>query len=384
MQLPLLANGFRPFFFVAALYAVLVIPLWLATLIGNFQPNLSFPPMYWHGHEMLFGFTMAVVGGFLLTAVSNWTKRVTAVGAPLAFLVVLWIAGRFAMLFGDFLPQVAIAAVDLAFVPALAVAIGRPLIASKNQRTYALLPITGILFAANAVCHLDAMGVTQGLADRALNVAIDLILVTIILITGRIIPVFTRNELGLQDLRSMPALDKATALGMAFVGLLDAAEITEVAILVAAVTALFALLRMRFWGTAQTFGSPLVWVLHIGSIWIPIGLSLRAFGPMLGLPATATSHAFTAGAIGTLTLGMMTRVSLGHAGRNLVASTAMAGGFTLVTLGATILVATAAIGGTSIFHGALAGGTLWALSFAIYLALFTPALFSARPDGEPG
>lgn len=223
--------------------------------------------MYWHGHEMLFGFTMAVGGGFL--------------------------------------PQAVIAAVDLAFVPALAMAIGRPLIASKNQRNYALLPIMGILLAANAVCHLDAMGISQGLADRALN----FILVIIILITARIIPVFTRNELGLQDLRSMPALDKATALGMASVGLLDAAEITEVASLVAAVTALFALLRVRFWGAAQTLGDPLLWVLHVGSIWIPIGLSPRAFGPMLGLPAITATHAFTAGAMGTLTLGMVWRCS---------------------------------------------------------------------------
>ena len=382
MQLPLLAKGFRPFFFVAAIYAVLVLPLWLAALTGNYQPGGDFPPMYWHGHEMLFGFTMAVVGGFLLTAVSNWTKQVTAIGAPLAFLVVLWTAGRAAMLFGDLLPQVLIAALDLAFIPALAVAIGRPLIASNNRRNYAFLPIMGMLFTANLVCHLDAMGITQGLAGRALTVAVEFILV--IIITGRIVPMFTRNGLGVKDLRSMPALDKAAALGMAAVGLLDAVGVTEVGAVVAAVTALFAILRMRFWGTAQTFGNPLIWVLHIGSIWIPIGLTLRAFGPMLGLPATAATHAFTAGAIGTLTLGMMARVSLGHTGRKLVASTAMALGFTLVTLGATIRVVTAIVGGTSTVHGALAGGTLWALGFAIYLVLFSPVLFAIRPDGKPG
>ncbi len=381
---PILAKGFRPFFLCAAAYAVLVIPLWLAALTGDFRPGGALPAMYWHGHEMLFGFTMAVVGGFLLTAVSNWTKQVTAVGLPLLLLVGLWLSGRVGMLLGDVLPQQVIAVLDLAFIPALAVAIGRPLIATGNKRNYAFLPIMGMLFLANLACHLDALGITPGIAGRALTVAVDFIMVIIAVITGRIVPMFTRNGLRIEGPRSLPALDKATAIGLAVLGVLDAAAITAVSPIVAGITAVLALVRMRHWGTSKTASRPLIWVLHVGTAWLPIGLMLRAIGPSVGLSATAATHAFTAGAIGTLTLGMMVRVATGHTGRTLVASTPSAIAFTLVTLGAILRVVTAAIGGTAAIHGALGAGVVWALGFAIYLVTFTPILLAPRPDGKPG
>jgi uncharacterized protein involved in response to NO len=222
-SLPLLAKGFRPFFLLAALYATVMVPLWLAILTSKIAPDSYLPPMIWHAHEMMWGFVSAVIAGFLLTAVGNWTQRETASGAPLAGLAVLWLVGRLAMLFAGALPRGVPALLDLAFLPTLAWVLARPLVAAKNRRNFVMLAIVTTLFAANLVIHLDALGwLPSGSAHLATLLSLDLVLLLILLIGGRIFPMFTRNRTGVQSIRNVPWLDRLCVAAMTGLLIVDA------------------------------------------------------------------------------------------------------------------------------------------------------------------
>jgi uncharacterized protein involved in response to NO len=185
----ILAKGFRPFFLFAAAFAAAIVPLWLLILNGSIRATRYLEPSVWHAHEMIFGFVLAVIAGFLLTAVGNWTQRDTVLGKPLLMLVGLWLAGRFAVTISAALPRGLPALLDLAFLPALIFGLGRPLVAAKNRRNFVMLGILGALLLANLVVHLDALGVLPpGSARRASLVSIDLILLMILLISGRVFP----------------------------------------------------------------------------------------------------------------------------------------------------------------------------------------------------
>ena len=382
----LFAKGFRPFFLLAAVSAAALLPLWLLVLAGVVRPATHFDPVSWHAHEMVFGFTTAVIAGFLLTAVGNWTQRETATGASLGLLCVLWIAGRVAMSTSVLRPG-AIAIVDLAFLPALAIVLARPLIASNNRRNFVMLGVIAALFATNVMTHLDALGGAPGWQRRGVMVAIDVVVVLMLLIAGRVVPMFTRNATKREDIRSLPKLD-ALAVGMMVVLTAMDAFMTPAPLVIGTVSAVAAVLaaaRAARWGSRHTLSQPLLWILHAGYFWIPIGLALRAAGALeggaYGLMAT---HAHTAGAIGLLTLGMMARVSLGHTGRALVASRPVAAAFVLITSGAALrVVAPILPGGHYLAILAVAGG-LWATAFVVYAFAYTKILVAPRADGRAG
>ena len=221
--LPVLAKGFRPFFLLAALYAVLMVPLWLAIINGKVAPSPYLQPSVWHAHEMTWGFVTAVIAGFLLTAVGNWTKSETATGAPLAGLGLLWAVGRVAMLFSGALPRGLPAVVDLAFLPALALVLARPLLAAKNRRNFVVVAIVAALFAANLVVHLEALAILPwGSGRRATLVSVDLILLLILIIGGRTFPMFTRNATGVATIRNVPWLDRTCIAAMTALLLVEA------------------------------------------------------------------------------------------------------------------------------------------------------------------
>jgi uncharacterized protein involved in response to NO len=381
----LLAKGFRPFFLLAALAAVVLLPLWLLVLGGVVQPATHFDPVSWHAHEMVFGFTTAVIAGFLLTAVGNWTQRETATGLPLALLCGLWLAGRIAMTSTILRPGM-IAVVDLSFLPALMIVLARPLIAANNRRNFVMLAVLGALFATNVMTHLDALGSAPGWQRRGVIVAIDVVVVLMLLIAGRIVPMFTRNATGRDGIRSLPKLDVLAVGMMVVLTAMDAFTMPAplVAAGVAAVAAALAIARAAHWGTRYTLSQPLLWILHAGYFWIPIGLALRAVGAIeggsYGLMAT---HALTAGAIGSLTLGMMARVSLGHTGRPLTISRAVAASFVMMSLGAALRVAAPLVPAHYLAALSVAGG-LWAASFAVYAFAYANILVSPRVDGRAG
>lgn len=381
-----LGKGFRPFFLLAAADAVLAMLIWLLALFGQIDLGTYFGGMYWHAHEMIFGFAVAVIAGFLLTAVANWTGRETAVGAPLACLALLWTAGRAAVFAAAHLPPPLTAVIDLAFLPALAAVCASPILRTTNRRNYQFVAMLGALFLANLGMHLGALGVAPFWVRRGAMVAVDLVILMIIVMTARIVPMFTRNATRLNGIRSLPQLDRAAAMGAASLALLDAIGAPErIVATVAFVVGIVVAARSVPWGTRYTLPHPLLWVLHAGHAFVALGLVLRGlalFMPALG-PSVAL-HALTAGGIGVLTLGMMTRVSLGHTGRTLEVRRSMTVSFALIVSAALIRVLGPLFGAAAYLPAMTLAAALFAVAFAIYLLVYLPILVSPRVDGRPG
>jgi len=375
-------KGFRPFFLLAAVAACAIVPVWLLVLFGHVKADFHGDAATWHAHEMLFGFAVAVIAGFLLTAVGNWTGQETAVGGKLLALAGLWLVGRLAPV----LPRIAMAA-DLAFLPALAILLARPLIATRNRRNFVMLGVLAALFAANLTMHLDARGlVAAGTGHQAAGIALDVIVLLCLLIGGRVIPMFTRNATGEAAIGSPPALDVVVAGAMLSVTVVDVVHPGgTLAAAAAGVSALATLVRLGYWRSWRTLRQPLLWILHAGIVWIALGLLLRA-APLFGIaiPSSIATHALTVGAIGSLTLGMMARVALGHTGRPLSLPKPMALGFVLVTLAAAVRVGGPLLSPTLYAPALVASGVLWTAAFALYVLTYTPILLRARVDGKPG
>jgi uncharacterized protein involved in response to NO len=381
-----LAKGFRPFFLLAAAYAVLAMPLWLFLLSSKTSTGPYLGSMYWHAHEMIFGFSVAVIAGFLLTAIANWTGRETASGRSLALLALLWVLGRIALLIGDLLPLPIAALVDLAFLPTLAFVCARPLLHVKNVRNYPFLLVLGALSLSNLAVHLGALGVYPEGVRRGNLVAVDVIALLIVLISARIIPMFTRNATKIQSVRNLPWLDRLAAASMVLLVLGDALALdARIVAGVAGIAGLAVLGRSTFWGAQSTRTQPLLWVLHVGHAFVPLGLLLRAGAIVTpAIPPTAALHAMTAGAIGVLTLGMMTRVGLGHTGRMLAVPRSLAVAFLFAIGGALLRVAAAWLPAAMYVEIVSAAGLLWTAGFAIYVVVHARLLFSPRVDGRPG
>jgi len=380
------AKGFRPFFLLAASFALAIVPLWLLALLGVLDPGGYLGALDWHAHEMVFGFAVAVIAGFLLTAVGNWTQRETVVGAPLLALSGLWLVGRIAVIGPPLGPRVVTAVADLAFLPALIAIVVRPIVASGNRRNFAIVAILSLLFLANLAVHLDALGVLPGWRRRGTLFAVDVVVLLILIMAGRVFPMFTRNATGAQSIRSHRSLDALSIGAMALLALVDAAlPAGAPAAIVAGLTGVFAAARAVHWGAWRSSRVPLLWILHVGYAWIPVALWLRAASAFTrGFPESIATHAFTVGAIGALTLGMMARVTLGHTGRALVPPRSVVVAFALIVLAATARVVAPLISPLHYRVWVIIAGTLWSAAFTLYLVAFAPALVSPRPDAKPG
>jgi uncharacterized protein involved in response to NO len=380
------AKGFRPFFLLAAVFASAIVPLWIFVVAGVLQPGLYLDATSWHAHEMVLGYAVGVIAGFLLTAVGNWTKRETLVGVPLLALSALWALGRAAMAFAGALPRGVPAIVDLAFLPVLVVVLARPLVAARNWRNFVMLGVLGALFAANVVVHLEALGVmATGAARHACLVAVDVVILVILVIAGRVFPMFTRNATSVTSIRSIPSLDVLTVAGMAALTLLDVL-VPERAVTAATAGAVGALsiVRAAHWGSRHTARHPLLWILHAGYAWLALGLLLRALGRLVPIPGSVATHALTVGAIGSLTLGMMARVALGHTGRALVASKPVVWAFGAITMAAFARVVVPMFAPGWYFGTLVATAALWTLAFLLYMVAYFPILLMPRVDGKPG
>lgn len=383
------ATGFRPFFLVAAAIAVVLVPSWVLLRDGSISQSSTYlTPMGWHAHEMVFGFVCAVVAGFLLTAVRNWTQRPTATGAALYGLAGLWGLGRLVMTVRLGLPPSVVAIIDLAFLPVLALAIARPIVASRNRRNYMMIGVLALLFAANLAVHLDALGVIAGWQLRATHTAVIVVVLLAAIIAGRVIPMFTRNATGSTRIVSVAWLDIAAIAAIAgHLGFELVVPFSRAATVTAGLASALVLARATRWGFVASLRHPLLWILHAGHAWIGIGFALRVAAMMTTrVPTTAATHALTAGAIGALTLGMMARVSLGHTGRSLVLRPITVAGFVLVTLAAVLRVfgplldASARAYPTWIALSAAA----WAAAFVLFLVAYFWILVRPRADGKPG
>ncbi len=379
-----LQKGFRPFFLLGSLLGAGLIPWWATNYDAELTGEPGLEGIGWHSHEMIFGFTGAILAGFLLTAVENWTGRTTAKGALLAVLVGLWTVGRLVGLGGV---TAAIAGMaELSFLPVLAVVLAIPIILSRSKRNYLLLGMLPLLWVCDVHHHLRASGLLPQSYLRSDLVAVDLIVVVLIIITGRIVPLFTRNALLTEDVKPIPALNIAAIVAALLVAAVEvAAPSSPVMAVAAAAAGILVLARSVAWGAHRTLARPILWVLHLGHAWIWIGFFLKAasaWGMMV--PSSAATHALTAGAIGTLTIGMMARVTLGHTGRALEVSPLMVVGFAAVTAGAVIRVFGPWYRADLTATMLIVSATCWAVAFLVYVTVNAKFLVTPRPDGKAG
>ncbi|MEO7035903.1 MAG: NnrS family protein [Polyangiaceae bacterium] len=383
-RLPLLEKGFRPFFLLGAAFAVLAVPLWIVALKGGLEPGGAFGAMQWHAHEMLFGFSCAIIAGFLLTAVGNWSGRETVTGWPLGALVGLWALGRAAVFFAARLPRLIPALLDVSFLPALAIACALPLFAARSLRNYGFVGLLFGLATANAAAHGYALHGDLESVRLAHHFALNLIVVLLVGMTGRVVPMFTRNATHLAWIRAIPLLERGSLAALILLALCDLVpRASPLSAAVSAVGAAFLLARMRFWGTQHTARQPLLWILHVGTLFIPLGLLLRVLAfAVPSVPLGSSLHALTAGAIGSLTLGMMARVSLGHTGRLLTPSRGVTWAFLSLVSAAVVRVGAPFFPGSWYFGALTVAAALWSSAFALFLFAYAKILFSARADAR--
>ncbi len=375
--------GFRPFFLLAAVWSAFALPLWLCVYAGKIALPSALPPTVWHVHEMVFGFALATVAGFLLTAIPNWTGRLPLSGWPLGVLACLWLAGRVAVLFSGAIGPLAAAVVDLSF-PALFIAvIARELVAGRNWRNLPMLVALSLLLGGSTLVHLDALGIaTTAPAGNRLGIATILMLIA--LVGGRIVPSFTRNWLAkARPGGPLPAqagrLDIA-ALLVTVTGLAAwvVAPESAVAPWLELAAGIAVAVRLSRWCGLATFREPLVFILHIGYGWLALGLLLLGYNGLHPLlPQTTALHALTAGAVGTMTLAVMTRATLGHTGRALAAGPGTRAIYLLVTLAAVLRLAAPLAGANALTLTWIAGGA-WSAAFGLFALLYGRSLMRSN------
>ena len=372
--------GFRPFYLLASVFSALSIGLWALQFSGWLGTPYLAGPM-WHAHEMLFGFTLAVVVGFLFTAGRNWSGRPTPTGVPLMALAALWVAGRVLVLtpFGW-----AAAAVNVAFPLAAAIGLAIPFIAARNKRNYFFIALLLLMALAVLGVHLAQLGVTQLPGWVGIQVALDVVLFIMAVMGGRVIPMFT-NAIAGAHASKRPWLEKA-ALGSTLALLLaDVLQLHGAALIaLAGLCAAAHLARWALWQPWKTGRTPLVWVLHVAYFWIAVHLALRGLAELGLVAPSAAVHALTVGAIGGLIIGMMTRTALGHTGRLLKASRADVACYLLVLAAALIRVFVPLLMPAQIVHAVLWSAALWSAAFALYAVSYWPVLTRVRVDGKPG
>lgn len=378
---PLWRLGFRPFYLLAAGFAVLAIPLWLATYLG-WVATPGHVDVFWHAHEMVFGFAVAVIIGFLYTAGRNWTGLWTPRGNTLALIAGIWMLGRLAMLFAD--ARIAVV-VDLAFLPVAAWPLYQVLMRAQNRRNLILLGILLLLWIADLVYHGCRLGMWVSSPLVAIEAAILVIVLLESVIGGRVIPPFTTNAIGQPRATIRLRLDQwviGTSVATLLAWILPSPG--WLILLVASVAAMLHVWRLSGWRTRHVLRHPLLWILHLSYAWIPVGLVLLGLSGVGLIPDSAAFHALAVGSMAGLMVGMITRTALGHTGRALAAGRAETIMYVLILLAALARVA-AALSPTALYEPLLIlAMACWTAVFAVYLAVYGPYLVKARLDGLEG
>jgi len=374
--------GFRPFFLFGALWVVAAMVLWLGSLSGTIELPTRFDPVSWHAHAFLFGYLGAILAGFLLTAVPNWTGRLPLVGWPLAALFALWVAGRLAVLFSAMFPPALAAFVDLAFPIALGAVILQEIIAGRNWRNLMVLALLAVFTLANMLFHIEAMQGGYAAQGVGLRLGVATAVMMIAVIGGRIIPSFTRNWLARTNITARPAppmqrFDKLVLVASA--GVLGGWVLHPFGVWTGAALVAFGaahLARLARWQGHRTLRDPLVWVLHAAYAFIPLGALALGFEQLLGAPGTAgPQHLWMSGAIGAMTLAVMTRATLGHTGQALAAN-----GATVLIYGCVFGAAAARLCAPLWYEASYVAGGLWIAAFAGFVWSYGPSVMFAKPS----
>lgn len=379
---PLLRLGFRPFYLGAAAFAALSVPAWVAAILGLWGLQPTAAALYWHAHEMLFGFAAAPIAGFLLTAGKAWTGLQTPRGAWLGALAAVWLAARLAAFAA---PYEVYAALDVVLLPAIAAILLRVLVRARNRRNLPLVAILALLSLANVVFHLAVVGAIDVAPMRALHAGLALIVMVECVIGGRVIPFFTGNATpGLRlDVRGWLEAASLAVAALALAWWVFAPPGAAGATILAAAAVLH-FLRQLQWRPLVTGGRPILWILHAAYAWIPLGFALLALAQVGAASGSAGVHALGVGATGGLIIGMMTRTARGHTGRPLQASRAEVLAYGLVMAAAVLRVLLPLIAPAHFVTALVAAAIGWSAAFAIYLFVFAPWLVRPRLDGQDG
>lgn len=378
--------AFRPFFLFAAVAGLLLMVHWLA-LLGKGQLTYNYYQLsqLWHGHEMLFGYAVAVIVGFLMTAVRNWTSIQTPYGKTLAGLFLIWLSARLLPIIAEFIipiPSLAIAAVDLAFLPLVALAISLPIIRSGNHRNLIFTVILIAMTIANLLTHLQLLGFTESTLALGMQLELGLIVVIMCVMGGRVIPFFTERAMAFEAKRYTWVEKSIIPLAAGWL-ISDLLESYVLSSLLAGVNALVHFIRLSGWFKARMFRNPLIWILHLAYLFIPLGFMFDALSGFALISPYLATHAFAAGAIGSMTIGMMARVSLGHTARPLKLAKITIIAFILMVAAGVIRTFLPMIPELYTMAIHLSGG-LWILAWVLFLIPYTPILLKPRTDGQFG
>lgn len=389
MRCSLFAYGFRSQFFLAGMAAVLLVPLWAFGFVAGAPLGTGWPPTLWHAHEMLFGFIACAIAGFMLTAVPSWTGQKGFAGPPLMVLAAVWVLARVLIATSPAWPAMLPALVDLAYLPIVAVLVMVPLLRSRNRNT-PLLVVLGALWLTDVAFYVGLLRHDAPLALKAVVVGIDITLLLVTVIGGRIVPAFTTSALRAQgldtNLQSSAPLTLLAVLAMAGVIVGDIIwPNSRIAGCLAGLAAVLQALRLAQWRTPLTLRQPIVWILHLAYLWLPVGLALKA-AALLGGYAIAAFwlHALTIGALTTMILAVMTRASLGHTGRPLRVHPLTTLAYALLTAAAVIRVFGLSLPGMSYPMVIAAAATFWTAAFLLFIGVYSPILWGPRADGKPG
>ena len=381
-----LKSPFRSFFVAAAASAILLIGVWILVVSGRMTFETTLPASKWHAHEMIFGYLGAVLAGFLLTATVHWTGRETVGGKGLLVLLLLWLLAR--VVHGSNSPFPGSLAIEPLFFAGVAFAVGRAVIAARRWRNLAFALLMGLMGISDLLIHLVTMrSIGDVWMTRGLWLAIDSVALSILIFGGRILPLFTKSALSLPSARSKSALDYA---GLGAVVLLMVAHAislsAEFESILWAIAGALTLARLYGWNGTRTLRRPLLWVLHLGWLFVGIGMLLVAYALQFPLrfPVTSAHHMLFIGGFGTLSMGMMARVALGHTGREKVAGRPAAIAFALMILAGGIRTSATWFGAENYVDLLFLAGFIWSLSFLLFLVAFVPVLLSPRVDGKEG
>lgn len=374
--------GFRPFYLLAALLACAGMVLWLAQLAGHAAPAGPVAGVHWHGHEMVFGFAVAVLTGFLFTAARNWTGLPTPSGLALGAIAALWIAGRVALLMA---PEPWAGFVDVAFLPVVAIALWLPLQRARN-RNRLFVGLLLLLAAANVVFHLAVAGIVAVSPSVPTRFGLYLVVTIVTIMGGRVIPSFTANAIPGARIRKSPALDRA-AIGSSIIALacivVGAPDVLTGVL--CGIAAMLHFMRVWNWNPASTRSVPILWILHLSYAWIPIGLALHALTALgLPIPVMLADHALAVGGVGGVIIGMITRTARGHSGLPLQVGKFEIAAYVLVHVAAALRVLLPIAWPAGYPVALQAAGLCWSTAFALYLWVYAPFLVRPRLDGRPG
>jgi uncharacterized protein involved in response to NO len=376
----LFSYGFRPFFLFGALYAGLAIMLWLPVYCGEITLPTAFAPRDWHIHEMLYGYVPAVMTGFLFTAIPNWTGRLPLQGTPLIVLVIGWAAGRLAVTFSGTIGWLPSLVIDASFLLLVVVAATREVVAGRNWRNLMVVGLVSLLAAGNVLFHLESH--ISGAADYSTRAGLAVVIVLITLIGGRIVPSFTRNWLVRENPGRLPApfgrFDMIVTVASAVALLTWTAQPANVAAGYALLAAgMLQLVRFSRWAGDRTLCEPLILILHLGYAFVPLGFFLTGLAAFDLIPAASGIHAFAGGAIGTTTLAVMTRASLGHTGRALHASYGTQAIYAAIVLAALARIVATLVPEQTAVLLALAA-VLWSAAFVGFGIVYGPVVATQR------